>query len=308
LQIGGEAFEEPMSLFLEQLLNGLGLGITLFIIAGGLTLVFGIMNLLNLAHGSLYMIGAYFCASLLATLKSFPLAVLGAIVLTALVGLLIERLVIRHFYRRDHLDQVLATFGLLVFFNELVRVVWGPVSLFISVPPGLAGHVPIMAGVGYPVYRGLLLVIGAGVALALWWVVARTRFGMLIRAGASQPQVISALGIDTRVLFAAVFVLGAALAALAGALTAPLYAVESGMGDTLLIKCFVVLVIGGLGSVRGAFIAALAVGLADTFGRLLPGIASMPAAFGEVAIYVLMIVVLYFRPSGVFGASVAHGR
>jgi branched-chain amino acid transport system permease protein len=290
-----------MVLFFEQLLNGLQLGITLFVIAAGLTLVFGIMSLLNLAHGSLYMLGAYFCASLLTYFGSFPIAVAGAVVLTAVAGILVEWLVVRHFYRRDHLDQVLATFGLILFFNELVRVVWGPVSLYISVPPALSGQVQVLPGVFYPTYRLLLIAIGVVIAAALWWLVARTRFGMMIRAGAAQPDMIAALGIDTRLLFVSVFALGAALAALAGALTAPLYTVESGMGDSLLIKCLVVLVIGGLGSIRGAFAAALAVGLVDTFGRLLPGLVAVPAAFGEAAVYLLMVAVLFLRPTGLLG-------
>jgi branched-chain amino acid transport system permease protein len=190
---------------------------------------------------------------------------------------------------------------LILFFNELVRVVWGPVSLYINVPPALSGQVQVLPGVFYPTYRLLLIAIGVVIAAGLWWLVARTRFGMMIRAGAAQPDMIAALGIDTRLVFVSVFALGAALAALAGALTAPLYTVESGMGDSLLIKCLVVLVIGGLGSIRGAFAAALAVGLVDTFGRLLPGLVAVPAAFGEAAIYLLMVAVLYLRPTGLLG-------
>lgn len=295
-----------MSLIFEQTLNGLQLGVTLFVIAAGLTLVFGIMNLLNLAHGSLYMVGAYLCASAVAITGNFVAAVSVSVVGTCLLAIVLERLVIRHFYSRDHLDQVIATFGLLIVFNELVRIVWGPISLFTTTPPSLSGQILIFSSFSYPSYRLMLITAGLLVAVLLWWIVAKTKFGVLIRASASQPGIMPALGVNTNLLSASVFVLGAAFAAFAGALTAPLYTVEAGMGDSLLIKSFVVLVIGGLGSVRGAFVAAILVGLVDTFGRLLPGMANVPAAFGDAAIYLLMIGVLYFRPSGLFNASASH--
>jgi len=292
-----------MGLLIEQVLNAVQLGLTLFIVAAGLTLVFGIMGVLNLAHGSLYMIGAYLCAALTAKFDSFTLGVLAAVGLTAIVGLLMERLVLRHLYDRDHLDQVLATFGLILFFNELVRVWWGPVALFIDVPAALAGSVPLPNGASFATYRLFLIAIAAATAAALWWIVARTKLGMLIRAVASQRAVMPALGVNTAALSALVFALGAALAAISGALTAPLYTVQSGMGDTLLIQSLVVLVIGGISSVRGALVAALLVGAVDTFGTLLPGLMGAPASIGDVAVYLLMILVLTVRPSGLFGRA-----
>lgn len=296
-----------MSLLLEQLLNGLQLGLTLFLISAGLTLVFGIMNFLNLAHGSLYMLGAFLCATFLAKSQNFAAAVAGAVFVTMVAAFILERGVIRFFYHRSHLDQVIATFGLIIFFNEFVRFVWGPVSLFASVPPLLSGSVHVGGGATLPVYRIVLVCVGLTTAAAIWWTVARTRAGILVRAVASQPFVMPALGVDTNSLSTAVFVAGAGLAALAGALTAPLYSIEAGIGEPLLIKSFVVLVIGGLGSVLGAFVAALAVGVVDTVGRLLPGLVALPAAFGEAAIYVLMILVLYFRPQGLFGVRTSDG-
>jgi branched-chain amino acid transport system permease protein len=296
-----------MTLLLEQLLNGLQLGLTLFLISAGLTLVFGIMNMLNLAHGSLYMLGAFLCATLLAKTQSFAFAVPGAVVVTMLVAFVLERVVIRFFYHRPHLDQVIATFGLIIFFNEFVRYAWGSVSLFANVPPLLSGSVHVGGGASLPVYRIALVCVGMTVAAVIWWVVARTRSGILVRAVASQPYIMPALGVNTNSLSAAVFVAGAGLAALAGALTAPLYSIEAGIGEPLLIKSFVVLVIGGLGSVLGAFIAALAVGVVDTAGRLLPGLVALPSAFGEAAIYVLMILVLYFRPQGLLGTRRSDG-
>jgi branched-chain amino acid transport system permease protein len=295
--------ETSMGLFLEQVLNAVQLGLTLFIVAAGLTLVFGIMGVLNLAHGSLYMIGAYLCAALTARLGSFALGVIGAVALTAMVGLLMERLVLRHLYHRDHLDQVLATFGLILFFNELVRVWWGPVALFLDVPPALAGSVALPVGASFATYRLFLIAVAAATAGTLWWIVARTKLGMLIRAVASQRGVMPALGVNTAALSALVFAIGAALAAISGALTAPLYTVQSGMGDALLIQSLVVLVIGGITSVRGAFVAALLVGAVDTIGRLLPGLTGAPASIGDVAVYLLMIVVLMVRPSGLFGRA-----
>lgn len=290
-----------MGLAIEQALNALQLGLTLFTVAAGLTLVFGIMGVLNLAHGSLYMLGAYFCAALTDHFGSFTLGVVGAVALAGLVGLVVEQLVLRHLYRRDHLDQVLATFGLILFFNEFVRMWWGPVALYLDVPDALAGSVTLPDGASFAKYRLFLIAVAAATAAGLWWIVARTRFGMLIRAVASQRAVMPALGVNTKVLSALVFALGAALAAVAGALTAPLYTVQSGMGDALLIQSLVVLVIGGVSSVRGAFIAALLVGIVDTFGRLMPGLVGAPPSIGDVAVYVLMIVVLMWRPYGLVG-------
>jgi branched-chain amino acid transport system permease protein len=287
-------------LLLEQTLNGLQLGVTLFLIAAGLTLVLGIMNLVNLAHGSLYMLGAYFAATAAKLTGSFLLALPIAFAGAALVGVLVELVVIRRLYARDHLDQVLATFGLILFFNELTKILWGPIAIFMDMPT--AARVEILPGAAYPVYR--LVVLGAGLLVAafLWFLITRTRLGMLIRAGASNREMVGALGVDIDRLYTIVFALGAALAAFAGAMAGPLYVVEIGMGDAMLIKVFVVIVIGGIGSIRGAFIAALIVGMVDTFGRILPAAAGLPAAVAEMAIYVLMASVLFWRPSGLFAA------
>jgi len=289
-------------LLLEQTLNGLQLGVTLFLIAAGMTLVLGIMNLVNLAHGSLYMLGAFFAASFTQWTGSFALGVVFALAATALVGLVVEQVVMRRLYARDHLDQVLATFGLILFFNELTKIVWGPIALFVDVPAVLSGRVELVPGAPYPVYRLVVLAAGLCVAISLWWLITRTRLGMLIRAGASNREMVGALGVDIDRLYMLVFALGAALAGFAGALAGPLYVVEIGMGDAILIKTFVVIVIGGIGSIRGAFVAALIVGMVDTFGRVVPQAIGLPAAVAEMAIYIVMAGVLFFRPTGLFAA------
>ncbi len=289
-------------LFIEQLLNSLQLGVTLFLMAAGLTLVFGIMNMVNLAHGSFYMIGAYLCATLIqqtgSLLLSVPLAILGA----AAVGLVVELTTLRALYQRDHLDQVLATFGLILFFNELVKVLWGPGAILIDVPALLSGRVELIPGAPYPVYRLVVLAAGLAIAVFLWWLIARTRLGMLIRAGASNRTMVGALGVNIARLYSLVFALGCALAGFAGLMAGPIYGVEAGMGDAILIKTFVVIVIGGIGSIRGAFVAALIVGLVDTFGRILPVLLGLPAALAEMAIYLLMAGILFFKPAGLFPA------
>ncbi len=289
-------------LLLEQTLNGLQLGVTLFLMAAGLTLVFGIMNMVNLAHGSLYMVGAFFTATFTQWTGSFVAAVPLAVAGTFAVGLAVEMLALRTLYERDHLDQVLATFGLILFFNELVKIVWGPVAIFVDVPAFLSGRVEIIPGAPYPVYRLVVLAVGLAVALGLWWLIARTRIGMLIRAGASNREMTGALGVDIGRLYTLVFALGAALAALAGAMAGPIYVVEIGMGDSMLIKTFVVIVIGGIGSIRGAFVAAVIVGLVDTFGRIVPAQIGLPTAVAEMAIYILMAAVLSWKPAGLFAA------
>lgn len=302
-----------MLLLLEQVLNGLQLGVTLFLMAAGLTLVFGIMRLINLAHGSMYMLGAFVAATVTQASGSFLLGLLAAVPAAALMGLLVEIVVLRRLYARDHLDQVLATFGLLLFFNALVQLVWGRQPLFMDVPELLAGSVELIPGVPYPAYRLAIIAAGLTVAGLLYVLIARTRLGMQIRASASNREMAEAIGINTPLLYSAVFALGAGLAGLAGLMAAPILAVESGMGESILIETFVVIVIGGLGSIRGAFLGALLVGLVDTLGRaFLPTLLRifLPAAqadgagasLASMGIYILMAAVLLWRPRGLFPA------
>ena len=283
------------ALFAEQVLNGLQLGVMLFLMAAGLTLVFGIMNLINLAHGSLYMMGAYLTATFQQATGSFFFGLLLALPATAIVAMLVELVALRQLYDRDHLDQVLATFGLILFFNELTRIIWGPSAYFLDVPEVLSGTVEVLPGIPYPAFRLAILLAGLAVAAFLFFLIARTRLGMLIRAGASNREMVSALGVDVRLLFTLVFGLGAALAALAGGMAGPILAVQVGMGESILILTFVVIVIGGIGSIHGALLAALLVGMVDTFGSVL-----LPAAVAEMAIYLLMALILVWRPSGLF--------
>ena len=303
-------------LLLTQLLNGLQLGILLFLLASGLTLVFGIMSFVNLAHGSLYMMGAYFAAAAYNAFdSSFLAAALVAVPGTLLLGLLIERLLLTTLYRRDHLDQVLATFGLILFFNELVRAIWGPASVYMNVPQALTGTIDLF-GLPYPSYRFAIIAVGLAVGLALYVVIHRTRVGMLIRAGASNADMVSALGVDIKGLNSVVFALGAGLAGLAGLMAGPIVSVQSGMGEPILILTLVVIVTGGIGSIRGAFYGALIVGIVDTVGRVfLPLLlrevlersvaqAAGPAV-ASMLIYLLMAVVLAFKPAGLF--PVKHG-
>ena len=300
-------------LLLEQTFNGLQFGVMLFLMAAGLTLVFGIMDMVNLAHGSLYMVGAYIATTFTQWTDSFVLGILLAVPATALVGIVVEVVVLRTLYARDHLDQVLATFGLILFFNELVRIVWGPAALFSDIPVFLQGQVEIIPGAPYPAYRLAIIGVGLAVALALYLIVSRTRMGMLIRAGASNREMAGALGVNIKLLFTLVFGLGAAFAGLAGMMTGPITTVEPGMGDPILILAFVVIIIGGIGSVRGAFVAAILVGLVDTIGRaFLPQffrlfVADSTAdavgpAVASMLIYILMAAVLFFRPQGLFPA------
>ncbi|MES2260349.1 MAG: branched-chain amino acid ABC transporter permease [Pseudomonadota bacterium] len=286
------------SLFIEQLLNGCQFGIMLFMISAGLTLVFGIMNLINLAHGSLYMVGAYIAASALAATGSFVLAILIAVPVTALVGMLVERLVLRFFYRRTHLDQTLVTFGLIMVANETVRIIWGPTPLRMPLPDMLAGSVQLLPDLAYPTYRLVVLAVGLLMAALLYFLVVHTRGGMWVRAGASDRAMASALGIDVSKVFSVVFVAGAALAGLAGIMAGPILAVQVGMGESVLILALVVIVVGGVGSIRGAFIAALLIGIGDTFGRVL-----LTPALGSMVIYILMAALLAWRPKGLFPAQ-----
>jgi branched-chain amino acid transport system permease protein len=301
-------------LLFEQLLNGLQLGVTLFLMAAGLTLVFGIMNLVNLAHGSLYMVGAYLTVAGMQWTGSYLLGALLGLLGTLLVGMLLEVVALRTLYERDHLDQVLATFGLILFFNELVAIIWGRTALFMSLPSYFQGHVEIIPGSIYPLYRAVVIGVGLVVAVVLWYVVAKTRLGMLIRAGASNRAMVAALGVNIRLLYTLVFGFGAALAGLAGLMAGPIYAVQPGMGELILIQVFVVIVIGGIGSIRGALVGALIVGMVDTLGRaflkpLLGHFISPPAAeaagpaLASMLIYLLMAVVLALRPAGLFPAK-----
>jgi branched-chain amino acid transport system permease protein len=301
-----------MDYLLLQMLNGVQLGLLMFLLAAGLTLTFGIMDLVNLAHGSLYMMGAYIAWTLIGWTDSFVLGALLALPATFLLGVMVEKVVMRRLYARDHLDQVLATFGLILFFNELVRAVWGPAGKSIAVPSFLARTVEILPGVPYPAYRFAIIVVGAAVAALLAWLVARTRLGMLIRAGASNRRMIGALGVNIELLFSLVFGLGAVFAGLAGLMAAPLSSVKIGMGDDILIVAFVIIVIGGIGSIKGAFVAAMVVGQIDIVGRaFLPDLlktflstsaaSSAAPAISQVLIYVLMATVLVWRPTGLFG-------
>jgi branched-chain amino acid transport system permease protein len=301
-----------MEYLLIQVLNGVQLGLLMFLLAAGLTLTFGIMDLVNLAHGSLYMVGAYLAWTFISWTGSFVLGTLLALPATFLVGVLLEVTVVRRLYARDHLDQVLATFGLILFFNDLVRLIWGPAGKSIAVPAFLSHTVQILPGVPYPAYRFALILVGSLVALLLAWLVARTRMGMLIRAGASNRRMIAALGVNIELLFSLVFGLGAVFAGLAGLMAAPIASVKIGMGDDILILAFVIIVIGGIGSIKGAFVAAMIVGQIDIVGRaflpellkafLPPASASAAApAISQVLIYVLMAGVLVWRPTGLFG-------
>jgi branched-chain amino acid transport system permease protein len=286
-----------VSLIFEQLLNGLQFGMMLFLMASGLTLVVGIMNFINLAHGTLYMAGAFFAVTFQLLTGSYLAAVGLAVASTALLGLLIEFLIAQPLYKRDHLDQVLCTFGIILFLNELARVIWGSAPLRMDAPVWLDGSVDL-AGIAYPVYRLAIIAVSAAVALALYVVITKTRLGMLIRAGASDRTMIVGLGVNIQLLYGLVFAVGAALAALAGLLAAPLLAVQVGMGDHVLILTLVVVVIGGVGSVQGALLAALLVGVIDTVGRV-----TLPTGFGNIVIYVLMAMILFWRPRGLFPSN-----
>ncbi|GGF36448.1 branched-chain amino acid ABC transporter permease [Aliidongia dinghuensis] len=302
-------------LLAEQILNGAQFGIMLFLLAAGLTLVFGIMGLINLAHGSLYMIGAFTAAWAGNATGSFAAALAIGMVVTAVVGMAIEAAVLRRLYARDHLDQVVATFGLILFFNEAATWLFGRQPLFAAVPPWLAGSVELLPGVPYPAYRLAIIAVGLLVALLLYLLVARTRLGMLIRAGSSDREMVRALGVDIRLIYTVVFGLGALLAGLAGVMAGPVFSVQVGMGEQVLILTFVVIIIGGIGSVRGAFVGALLVGMVDTLTRaFLPGLLKTLMSTSEadaigggassMAVYVLMAAILLWRPRGLFPA---HG-
>ena len=279
---------------LIQVLNGLQYGLLLFLVASGLTLIFGIMGVINLAHGSFYMVGAYFAWSLASYFGNLLTAILVGIVLSVLLGLALERLLIRHFYGRDHLYQVLLTYGLILIFEQLRSLIWGDEVQGVKVPELFNYSIPLTDTLSYPVYRLVISAACVAIALGLHWLIRRTRLGMMIRAGAHNREMTEAMGINVRMLFAVVFSLGVALAALAGMLASPVSSVYPNMGSQVLIICFVVVVIGGIGSVKGALVGALLIGLADTFGQVyLPQVAGM-------VVYLLMAAVLVFRPEGLF--------
>lgn len=303
-----------MVYFFEQFLNGVQLGMLLFLLAAGLTLIFGIMDLVNLAHGSLYMLGAYFAASFVDWTDSFLLGALLALLATAIVGMLLEVIVVRRLYGRNHLDHVLGTFGLLLFFNELVRLIWGPAGMTLSLPSEMLNAIEVLPGLFYPIYRLVIIGVTLVVAALMYVLIMRTRLGMLIRAGASNREMVDALGVNIKLLYTLVFGLGAALAGFAGLMQAPILTVQIGMGENILIAAFVVVTIGGIGSIRGAFVAALLVGLADTVGRaFIPDVlhaflsesasSSLGRALSSMMIYLVMALVLIARPEGLFPAA-----
>ena len=304
----------PLTLLFEQLLNSLQFGMMLFLMSAGLTLVFGVMGLINLAHGVLYMVGAFACAIVASLTGSFWLGLVASLIAAAMAGALVEIGVIRKLYQRDHLDQVLATYALILIFSEATRWLFGSFPLYLDVPPILATPINLFGWFYYSSYRLFIIFVGLVVAVGLYWLIVKTRLGMRIRAGATDREMIAALGVDIRTLYTLVFALGAGLAGLAGALLGALQSVEVGMGDSVLILAFVVIVIGGIGSIKGAFIGAMLVGLVDTMGRfLLPELlalfltpesaASIGGALSSVAIYILMAVILVVKPKGLVSAN-----
>lgn len=297
------------ALVFEQVLNGLQLGVLLFLIAAGLTLIFGVMDFINLSHGSLFMLGAYFAVTFQSLTGSFFLAVVLAGLVVCLVGLLFELALVRRLYERSHLDHVLITYGMILVANEAVSIAWGSSPIFSGLPASLSGLVALPFGISYPAYRLLVIVVGIVVAALLFYLVKETRIGMRVRAGATNRTIVSVMGVNISLLFTVVFAFGAFLAGLAGALAGPLLSVQPGMGETVLILSFVVVVIGGLGSIKGALLAAVMVGLIDTMGRAFlrdflsaffsPRIASEAGpALASMLVYILMALILFFRPEG----------
>nr|WP_081535931.1 branched-chain amino acid ABC transporter permease [Rhodovulum sp. P5] len=301
-------------LLIEQVLNGLQYGVMLFLMAAGLTLVFGVMGLINLAHGSLYMVGAFACAAVATATGNFWLGLAASLAAAAAAGAIVELAVIRRLYDRDHLDQVLATFALILVFSEGTRWLFGSFPLYLDIPAALAGPVHLPGGIDYPFYRLVLIQLGLIVAAGLFLLIGRTRLGIRIRAGEADREMIAALGVDISRLYTIVFALGAALAGLAGALVGALQSVQVGMGEPVLILAFVVIVIGGIGSVKGALIGSVLVGLTDTLGRFLLPVAfgtvlppseatSVGAALASMLIYILMAGILIVRPGGLCGRA-----
>lgn len=303
------------TLFLIQFLNGLQLGVLLFLLAAGLTLVFGIMDFVNLAHGSLYMIGAFICASLTFLTGSFVWGVLLAIPIVAVIGYFFEVLIVRHLYESNHLDHVLATFGIILIADTLVQLSWGPEGIAIPLPEYLSGQVEIFPEIIFPTFRLVIISSGLLIAAGLYWLITYTRLGMLIRAGASNRTMVSALGIDISTLFAGVFALGAVLAGVAGMLIAPITEATIGMGNDIIITAFVVIIVGGIGSMKGAFIAAVLIGIIDTLGRSFlkdileifmesASAATAGPALSSMLIYIIMAIVLALKPQGLFPPKV----
>jgi branched-chain amino acid transport system permease protein len=303
-----------MLYFIEQCLNGVQLGMLLFLLAAGLTLIFGIMDLVNLAHGSLYMLGAYFAATFMEATDSFVIGAILALIATFIAGVILEIVAIRPLYGRNHLDHVLGTFGILIFVNDLVRLIWGPAGMTISLPSEMLNAVEVIPGIYYPAYRLVIIAATLFVAALLYFTVMRTRLGMLVRAGASNREMVGALGINIKLLYTLVFGLGAMLAGFAGLMQAPILMVQIGMGENIVILAFVVIIIGGVGSIRGAFVASILVGLIDTIGRafvpdMLRSVLSASAAstlgpaLASMLIYMLMAGILVFRPEGLFPAA-----
>lgn len=281
--------------FLIQIMNGIQYGFLLFLVASGLTLIFGIMGIINLAHGAFYMLGAYLVFWLIGITDNLLLAILLSLLIMLVVGYLVERVAISFLYKRDHLYQVLLTYGLILIFNELQKILWGTEFNSVPIPVILNGSIPLTDNQVYPVYRLFISVVCMAIAAGMYYLISKTRLGMMIRAGAANREMVQALGIDVSRLFAVVFSLGATLAAFAGMIAAPVSSVYPGMGDQILIVSFVVVVIGGIGSVKGAFIGAMLIGLADTFGKVL-----LPD-FASVAVYATMAIILIWRPQGLFG-------
>ncbi|MEO3413330.1 branched-chain amino acid ABC transporter permease [Roseovarius sp. CAU 1744] len=304
----------PLFLLIEQILNGLQFGVMLFLMAAGLTLVFGVMGLINLAHGSLYMVGAFAAAATAAATGSFLLALMASLAAAAIAGVVVEMTVMRRLYDRDHLDQVLATFALILIFSEGTRWLFGSFPLYLDTPAWLSGSTQLPFGITYPKYRLAIILVGLAVAIGLFAMIARTRIGIQIRAGENDREMVGALGVNIARLYTLVFALGAALAGFAGALIGAIQSVQVGMGEPVLILAFVVIVIGGIGSIKGAFVGAILVGLTDTLGRsLLPLLFSLfmdtssattvGSSLASMSIYILMAAVLIFRPRGLFGAA-----
>ena len=291
-----------LTIFLIQCLNSLQYGLLLFLVASGLTLIFGIMGVINLAHGSFYMIGAYMAFALAPIVEAtigggfFTTLALG-IVIAVLLGYLLEWAFFSFLYERDHLQQVLMTYGLILVFEELRSLIVGDDVHGVAPPPILSGTIALGDTMTYPIYRLFISAVCLLLALGMYLVLTRTRLGMTIRAGSTNREMVQSLGIDIKFLYRIVFAAGVAIAVLAGMVAAPVSSVYPGMGNSVLIICFVVVVIGGIGSVRGALLAALLIGTVDTFGKVL-----LPQVAG-VLVYVLMAIILLWKPAGLFKAG-----